>query len=379
MKKFLLVLLAALMILTCACQNTDSDTTALDDDTTEIESSQIDAAESEPADTEPAETEAPETEAPIVLSPEMQEKLGGYIPKKWQSGIDEIMSNVPDDFMFAVQTDTHYSTLSGGTTANNLKALSHFIPLSFYANLGDYIKGYYAGDAGKSDNTPELTMTSLKELTVRYLEDANCPVLITFGNHDTNALWCKYYGEANQQLTQKDHYEQVTSKIKAHNGSAMVTDGESNYYYVDFPFDDVRVVMLNTTDGNYENSFESVSTISDRQAEWFETVALDTDMNVLVMAHIPLCKDFPDSSGSLPYNAEKITSAVEAFIKDGGKFVAYMYGHTHAQTDILDENGRLHISFRNGGGNAEVVAINFKARKIYTFGLGDVEGRDFRY
>ena len=46
---------------------------------------------------------------------------------------------------------------------------------------------------------------------------------------------------------------------------------------------------------------------------------------------------------------------------------------------MVDENGRLHVSFKNGGTVAEVVAINFKARKLYTFGLGSVEGRDFIY
>ena len=56
-----------------------------------------------------------------------------------------------------------------------------------------------------------------------------------------------------------------------------------------------------------------------------------------------------------------------------------MYGHTHLQSDMLDENGRLHISFANGGNRAEVVAINLKARKIYTFALGSIESRDFKY
>ena len=137
--------------------------------------------------------------------------------------------------------------------------------------------------------------------------------------------------------------------------------------------------MLNTTDGNYENAFDSVSKISDRQLEWFKNTALNTDKNVIVMAHIPLCDNFPESSGSEPYNSEKVLLAVEDFIQNGGKFVAYMYGHTHIQADMLDENGRLHMSFKNGGGNAEVVAINFKAKKIYTFGLGNAEGRDFKY
>ena len=376
MKRFLILLVALSLLLSCGCTGTNGDTEPLTSGTDAVSDEPI------PEETDTPDTDAPETEPPkeeIVLSPEMHQKLGKYIPKNWQSGIDEINEAIPDDFMFAIQTDTHYSTLNGGTTANNIKALSHFIPLSFYANLGDYIKGYYQGEAGKTDNTPELTMQSLKELTSRYLDDANCPVLVTFGNHDTNQLWCQHYGEANQQLTQADHYREVTSKIKAHNGSLMVNDGESNYYYMDFPARNARVIVLNTTDGNYENAFDSVSKISDRQLEWFKNTALNTDKNVIVMAHIPLCDNFPESSGSEPYNSEKVLLAVEDFIQNGGKFVAYMYGHTHIQADMLDENGRLHMSFKNGGGNAEVVAINFKARKIYTFGLGNAEGRDFKY
>ncbi|MBQ7293253.1 MAG: metallophosphoesterase [Clostridia bacterium] len=376
MKRFLVLLVALLLLLSCGCTGTNGDTEPLTSGTDAVSDEPI------PEETDTPDTDAPETEPPkeeIILSPEMQQKLGKYIPKNWQSGIDEINEAIPDDFMFAIQTDTHYSTLNGGTTANNIKALSHFIPLSFYANLGDYIKGYYQGEAGKTDNTPELTMQSLKELTSRYLDDANCPVLVTFGNHDTNQLWCQHYGEANQQLTQADHYREVTSKLKEHNGENMVGDGESNYYYMDFPADNVRVIMLNTTDGNYETKFDSVQTISDKQLEWFKNTALKTDKNVIVMAHIPLCNNFPNSGKTAPKNAANILEAVDNFVKNGGNFVAYMYGHTHAQSDMLDEYGKLHISFKSGGSNAEVVAINFKARKIYTFGLGNAEGRDFKY
>jgi 3',5'-cyclic AMP phosphodiesterase CpdA len=169
------------------------------------------------------------------------------------------------------------------------------------------------------------------------------------------------------------------SKVKAHNGERMVNDGESNYFYLDFPYDKVRVVMLNTTDGNYENSFDSVSQISERQLEWFKSEALNTNYNVIVVSHIPLVKEFPGNDSSVVKNGDAVRGAVEEFIKNGGNFVAYFCGHTHIQSDMVDENGRLHVSFKNGGTVAEVVAINFKARKIYTFGLGNVEGRDFVY
>ena len=311
---------------------------------------------------------------------EKQAKLLKYINESWKEKWDSLDGISENDFNFAVQSDTHFSVVTGNECdANNLKALSHFVPLKFIANFGDYIKGYFMGEAGKADNTPDKTMQSLKEITRRYLEDANCPVLITFGNHDTNQLWCKNYGRADQQLTQKDHHDEVIAKLQAHNGSAMVADGDSNYYYVDFPEDGIRIIMLNTTDGCYENEFDSPSQISLRQAEWFEKVALDTDMNILVACHVPLIKEFPGNDSSVVINGDLILNAVEKFIEKGGKFTVYMCGHTHIQGDLIDGNGRLHISFRQGGYAAEVVTLNTKDRVITTKGLSKAENRKYNY
>lgn len=314
-----------------------------------------------------------------TLSTEMQEKLGHYIPEEWQSGIEKIKANASPNFTFAIQTDTHFSVNNKESHANNLKDLSHFIPFSFYANLGDYIKGYFKNEIGKIENTPDKTLYSLKELTSRYLDDANCPVLITFGNHDTNMLWCKNYGSPDQQLTKDDHYREVISKVVAHNGSIMTTDGESNYYYVDFPTKNTRIIMLNCADGNYDNNYDSTSMFGDRQVEWFKTEALNTNAHVIIMTHVPLIKDFPGNDGSEVKNGALVRAAVEEFIKNGGNFTVYMCGHTHNQADMRDENGRLHISFKNGAHIAEAVMIDLKKRTIRTVGLGKIESREFSY
>lgn len=314
-----------------------------------------------------------------IFSKEMQKKLGHYISDEWKNGMDELASNPSSDFTFAIQSDTHFSVNNKEHHANNLKALSHFIPLDFYANLGDYIKGYFKNEIGKIENTPDKTMQSLKEITSRYLDDANCPVLVTFGNHDTNQLWCKNYGRADEQLTKDDHYREVISKLKVHNGSLMTTDGESNYYYADFPDNDVRVIMLNCADGNYENSYDSTAMFSDRQVEWFKNKALDTTANVIIMTHVPLIKEFPGNDGSDVKNGALVREAVEEFIKNGGKFTVYLNGHTHIQADMTDENGRLHISFKNGANIAEVVKFNTQSRVIETVGLGKVENRKYTY
>ena len=313
------------------------------------------------------------------LSPEMQEKLSRYIPEEWQNGMNELKTNPPSGFTFAIQADTHFSVNNKEHHANNLKALSHFVPLRFYANLGDYIKGYFRNEIGKIENTPDKTLYSLKELTARYLEDANCPVLITFGNHDSNMLWCQNYGTPDQQLTKADHYREVISKVAAHNGSIMTTDGKSNYYYIDFPDDDIRVILLNCADGNYEGQYDSTSVFSDRQVEWFKSEALNTDAHVVIMTHIPLLRNFPNNCDFVVKNGDEVREAVEQFIQNGGKFTAYLCGHTHAQSHMTDENGRLYISFRNGAHIAEAVTLDLKARTIRTVGLGDVENREFQY
>ena len=314
-----------------------------------------------------------------ILSLEMQEKLGHFIPEKWQSGMDELRANPSDAFTFAVQSDTHFSVNSSEKDAKNLKALSHFIPLAFYANLGDYIKGYFRNEIGKIENTPDKTLISLKEITRRYLEDANCPVLVTMGNHDTNMLWCKNYGSADQQLTKEDHYREVFSKLHAHNRGVTTADGESNYYYADFPEYDIRIVMLNCADGNYVNQYDSTSMFGDRQVEWFKTEALNTNAHVLIMTHVPLIKEFPGNDGSTVKNGDAVKQAVEEFIKNGGKFIAYFNGHTHIQAEMTDENGRLHVSFMVGGGVAEVVRLDTEKRLIETVGLGAAESRRYEY
>ena len=46
---------------------------------------------------------------------------------------------------------------------------------------------------------------------------------------------------------------------------------------------------------------------------------------------------------------------------------------------MRDENGRLHISFKNGAHIAEAVTIDPKERTIRTIGLGNIESREFKY
>ena len=364
-------LLLALALLLCSCGSTPDETLPPEAESEVASVTETDAPETEP----PAETEPLPPRKPVELSVEMQQKYGSYLSADWKNKLASITIEDEDTFAFLLQTDTHFSVNSGTSVANNAKALSHFIPLDFIAHTGDLVKGY----SDKDENTPENTGKSMDELVRRYTEDVNCPVLLTFGNHDTNQIWCKEYGSPADQLSQVDHYEKVTAKLQEANGDRMVTNGESPYYYVDFPYDGIRVIMLSTSDSNYVTGFGSLSAISNEQADWFRDVALDTDYSVLIMMHVPLLKYFPDNESWSVVNSQKIINAVNDFVAAGGDFIAYMYGHTHNQSNLVDRDGRLHMSFKSGGSNAELVTIDLANRKIITYGFGGSADRAFDY
>lgn len=302
-------------------------------------------------------------------------RFEAYLPSLWKTQIAEANAKRGDRFTFAIQTDTHFSELSSPLACHDVKALSHFIDLDFYANLGDLTRGYMDVVV----NTPEKMRAAMDEAVRRYLEDANCPVMITVGNHDCNHLWCQLHGDVSQLITEKEHYSRITAPLLAHNGAAMVTGGESNYYYMDFPAKGIRVIMLNSTDGEFTKGYSERAIFSERQVEWFRERALKTDYSVLVMMHIPLLPHFPGNDSSNSINREKVLAAVEEFIAAGGKFIAYLYGHTHKQCELIDENGRLHISFKSGGHVAELVTVDTEQRTVHTHPFGELEPRSWSY
>lgn len=301
-----------------------------------------------------------------------QIKMSGYLGG-WSDSISTINSQSEGKFTFCIQTDTHYSDLSNTNVANNLTALANFVDFKFVANLGDLVRGYSVVDV----DSPENMRDCMDELVKRYTKDAVCPVMLTVGNHDTNIMWCQKWADHTAQITPEEQYTRIFEPLKAYNGDAMVTDDDGSYYYMDFPEDKVRVVMLNSANGTYDGTkYSATFAISDKQVEWFKTEALNTDYSVLVMTHVPLVSSFPDTNG-VP-NGDKILAAVNDFVNFGGDFIAYLYGHVHAQNYLVDDDGRLHISFKNGGGYAEAVMIDLQNKTIETIGLG-VSDRSFRY
>ncbi len=299
-----------------------------------------------------------------TLTPE-QIALLPFLPASWEAKVRLLKKMSKARFTFLVQTDTHFYDRNMKQCANNVRAVAAFARPNFIVHLGDIIRGYkYEED--NSDNLRDC----MDELVQRYTRDCPSPVLMTMGNHDNNGMWCKLNG-TDDLITKDEHFQRVLVPIKAHNGPTMVTDrqnvgGDSLYFYMDFDNANIRVIVVDSTDNGTDfSSFK----VSDHQLKWLRETALQTDKHVIIMTHTPFMPEFP-GNGNRVAGGDLLREAVEKFIAEGGHFVAYLYGHTHAQNAIVDEYGRHHISFLHGGGNAEAVMIDLEHGTLETLGFG---------
>ena len=366
-KSIFAVVLALCLIFACGCGGSSDDTSS-DASTTSGNNSTVASTES---DTSSKDTVSRLTDDQIAMA----QHLG-----KWSDKLTEVQTAVHGKFSFLVETDPHHYDLTAAEVGKNAAALSNFVELDFIANLGDLIRGYSQDEIDNDTNM----RACMSDIFSRFTTRAKCPVFMTVGNHDTNIMWCQKWADHTMQIMPEDHVSMVYAPLKEYNGDKMVTGGNGSYYYMDFPNDKIRVVMLNQADDVYDGTkYTSCFKISDEQVEWFKTEALNTEYSVLVMSHVPLDANFTLAATGKTTNgvsnSDAIRNAVEEFVSGGGDFIAYLNGHEHEQIEYIDENGRLYMSFTNGGKNGEVVTIDTETRTISTIGLGNAKSRECRY
>lgn len=293
------------------------------------------------------------------------------IPSDWLSKVQTIQDEQKGNFSFAIQTDNHYYLQQEGveTAGYNLKELTNRVAFDFVANLGDIIRGYSDATIDTTDNMK----ATLTELMRRYSTAISCPFLATMGNHDNNVLYARdVMNDPSYLITTDDFYSRVT-QITKNTCKNAVFDGRSVYYYVDF--DDIRVIVLNTTDGDY-TQFDSLFKISNKQLTWFENVALNTDKKLIIMTHTPLVSQLTTNTVT---NRDVVMNDINNFINNGGEVIGFFYGHQHEQNSTVVD-GIPHICFKNGSNVAEAVIIDTNEKTIKTIGIGSgISDRTFSY
>lgn len=241
---------------------------------------------------------------------------------------DGIVFLAVSDFHHAgEQTDGWQTNINAGNlhACMALKALAYILPeIDFACMLGDITFGSTA-------TTEALLKSQIAEIN-GWLDEAykGIPQFRTVGNHDTGEY---------STLVGADYLYSVIGKYCE---GAVYGSTEYGYCYRDFADKKLRVICLNTCEGE-TISGESASYIcSPAQRLWFAQTLHDVgsksdaaSWSVLVLAHYPL-----DYGGTYP-----MSNIVKAYVEGGSttengttvnfsghnaaKFVANIHGHTH--------------------------------------------------
>lgn len=221
-----------------------------------------------------------------------------------------------------------------------LKVLSYSLPqIDFACMLGDVT-------FGNAKTTTAMMQQQFDEIN-GWLGEAwkNIPQFRTVGNHDTG----EYSTLVGAQF--------LRDNITKYNAGAVYGSEEYGYCYRDFTEKKLRVICLNSCEGETISGNDAAYCFSPAQLLWFAQTLYDVgskadaaQWGVMVLAHYPL-----DLGGAYPAgNIVKAYVAGESTVQNGvtvnfsghnaAKFVMNVHGHNHCY-----QYGKLH-SVANGQG-----------------------------
>lgn len=240
------------------------------------------------------------------------------------------------------QVDNWQTNINAGNlhVCQALKVLSYSLPqIDFACMLGDVT-------FGNAKTTTQLMQQQFNQIN-GWLGEAwkNIPQLRTVGNHDTG----EYSTLVGAQF--------LKNNIWKYNEGAVYGSEEYGYCYRDFAEKKLRVICLNTCEGETVSGESAAYCCSPEQLLWFAQTlyavgskADAAQWGIIVLGHYPL-----DLGGAYPTgNIVKAYVAGESTVQNGvtvnfsghnaAKFIMNVHGHNHCF-----QYGKLH-SVANGQG-----------------------------
>lgn len=244
-------------------------------------------------------------------------------------------AELSNQITFIAMSDTHYageqvdnwqeySNISTEHAGMAAQILSYCLPIDFACHLGDFT-------FGSANTTTELLKAQLEKVS-RFLDSnfRGIPQFRTVGNHDT--------GEYSSLVGAEYLYQAIGSKCDdATFGSTVY-----GYCYRDFAEKKVRVICLNTSEGETDSGSSASEVVSAAQRLWFAQTLFDVgsktdaaEWSIIVLGHYSL-----DFGGAYPLsnivhayvNGNSITengTTVNFSGNNAASFIADFHGHTH--------------------------------------------------
>lgn len=248
------------------------------------------------------------------------------LPNQFTAEIDDTAGKIPSNtFNLIIYTDIHhdpsYEIDPWIATLGCIKVVSEKTHIDAFWNLGDIINGH--------TTTKDEAIAQIRE--VIELEDKISQNFHRIaGNHDNN-IQATY--ESNAGYSMDEVLSSTGLNAVLGNNRSSQTEHHSasrpNDYYVDF--DQLRVVCISA-----ENTVFQPET-----AEWLRETAMDTDLPVLVLSHIPTRPEWgfhQDVEGG-----ESIETELKSFIERGGIIICFIHGHDHGDmiSQVLSDDGTV--------------------------------------
>lgn len=253
-----------------------------------------------------------------------------------------VFLSVSDFHHTGTQVDSWQTNINAGNlhACQALKVLSYSLPqIDFACMLGDVT-------FGNAKTTTQLMQQQFNQIN-GWLGEAwrGVPQLRTVGNHDTG----EYSTLVGAQF--------LKNNIWKYNEGAVYGSEEYGYCYHDFAEKKLRVICLNTCEGETVSGESAAYCCSPEQLLWFAQTlyavgskADAAQWGIIVLGHYPL-----DLGGAYPTgNIVKAYVAGESTVQNGvtvnfnghnsAKFIANVHGHNHCF-----QFGKLH-SVANGQG-----------------------------
>lgn len=244
-------------------------------------------------------------------------------------------AELSNQITFIAMSDTHYageqvdnwqeySNISAQHAGMAAQIIAYSLGIDFACHLGDYT-------FGSANTTAELLKAQIEKVS-QFLDGnfRGIPQFRAVGNHDT--------GEYSSLVGAEYLYQAIGSKCDdATFGSTVY-----GYCYRDFAEKKVRVICLNTSEGETDSGSSASEVVSAAQRLWFAQTLYDVgsktdaaDWSIIVLGHYSL-----DFGGAYPLsnivyayvNGSSITengTTVNFSGNNGASFVADFHGHTH--------------------------------------------------
>lgn len=268
-----------------------------------------------------------------------------------------------DSIVFLAMADSHhageqdntswqeYTNIGNLHASQAAKVLAYALNMDFVCHLGDVT-------FGDKTTTSDQLHQQIAEMS-GWLDEAfkGIPQLWTVGNHDTGL-----YAYENGTETALETPEYLFSVIGSRCEGAVYGSERFGYCYRDFEAKKLRVICLNTSEGENLAGYSAAYVCSPEQLLWFAQTLREVgsredaaDWSVMVLGHYPL-----DYLGTHPASA-----VVKAYVEGGSitqngtavdfaganyaKFVADFHGHTHcyktAKLNTIDTSASTATEF----------------------------------